>query len=140
MAYHARRCGGHGMRASIPPPGGSLSPSAARPTAFMPRSTTVVPSDLLLAPSQESRCIVVEDVAPLCVVQERWLLDGSEGVLDDGWPEHLVRYEHHSVPKPGLHDALEITIRLSPWQEEDDAGDIDVDLRVRIEDGQQVIE
>ena len=81
--------------------------SAQKRTSKLSRSShRMVAGNLFVAQPQESRGVVVEDVALLRLASGRRIFDRLDRGLDDARPDHLVGAEHDPVAIAGFDELL----------------------------------
>jgi len=95
---------------------------------------------LVAAEPEDPRGIVVENVALLAGGQERRLGDDRDRSFDDTRPHHLVRAERDPLLESGFDQPLKVAIARRSGLLEDDDARVDMDLRVRVEHGEHVVE
>src|SRR5713226_7148917 len=85
----------------------------------------------LLIKPQETRRVVVENVALLRFGEEVGRLDGFDPDANHLRPNSRVRTEHDPLPKASLHQSAQVTMELLARQEPVNASHLGVDLRVQ---------
>ena len=92
--------------------------------------------DVFFTETEEPRGVVVEDVALLLFRQQGCFVDDGDRALDRSRPDHLIRSEHDAIGEPSIDDRLQVAIKRGARLGTDDDPDVDVDLRVSVEESE----
>src|SRR5688500_323154 len=90
--------------------------------------------------SEESSCVVVQNRSFLRIRKEWRLIDDCDRSRDHTGPYHLIRTKHHSFSEARINDRLQISVKRSTRLRIHDDAHIDVDLGMRVEHSQQIIQ
>lgn len=89
----------------------------------------------------EKACrVVIENVTFLFCGKERSVLDAGDGSFNRLGPQHLIGAEHDSITEPCFDNRAQIPVELRLRQSIVNNAHINVDLRVRPENGEQIIQ
>ncbi len=90
--------------------------------------------------SQKACGVVVKDVAFLLWRQVVRVLDDADGIRHQLRPEKLVCSEHDAVFEAAFHQALNVLIHFFDGVAPDQAGDVNINVRVRLEESQHLFD
>ena len=96
--------------------------------------------DFLITKAEESSGVVVKDVPLLRSREEIRRFDRVDGDGNRVGPYHVVGAEHDPLPEPSLHKTPQVVMELLARQNPVDHAHVHVDLRVRLQEGDHLIE